>query len=251
MNEEEYKNFLIYLYNEYIKRTIPEFLNEEYYGAIHKDKKITRQDLENSLQPASLMRALDTIEYIKNYCHTQGEIYGTFTKEILDRTDKDIRTGVQIANTTAEKTNFVSIIDNYLPQLLDGLNSNHTPKHEQTLYENLGSIGDPAENISADISVLKSNKGKIVDLSQDGFTARIFRLQQKLDKVDKTTTKHELEWFRSLGQICKGAAILTANVAFAVGLLDCTQVTETDKFKSIASSVLGYGLILIGSQYIF
>jgi hypothetical protein len=114
---------------------------------------ITILDLENSLQRASIMRALNIINHIKNHCREQEEIYDTFTNKILARTKSDIGTAVQVAATVSKNTDFLRIIEKYLDPLLDGLSLNYIPKHDLTLYHNLGINPDSSIHISAGIIV--------------------------------------------------------------------------------------------------
>jgi len=259
MEKDEYKNLLIYLHS-YTEKTIPRFLDKAATLKLEelqlKDPVETeleygrtlKSELENALHPHSLMQALDVIDHITKYCKTGSQITKKFTNVALHNTVNDIGNNVIISTNVAEETDFRSVIDNYARPLLEGLTLDSIPKHEPTLYRNLGSSIDPSIEISADITTLKFNKETIVDPeSKQGSISKLRLLQDKINKAKSQAT--DLDLLKGLAVVAKGAAILTANVAFAVGLLDCvTTATESDKSKSVASAILGYGLMMYGSH---
>ena len=84
MNDQEYRNILIYLYNEYIRRTIQDFrLPIETEPLNDQTIKIQKDELENSLHPTNVIKALEHIDFLIKYCPTEKQMNEFFVPGAL------------------------------------------------------------------------------------------------------------------------------------------------------------------------
>lgn len=125
MTNDEYKEFLKYIFNEYIRPRIHRI--ECYY-----DKRGFNH-LHDSLR--HLKRSVDLINYISNHCEDSGDIYRTFTLERLKISVEQIQIGVHENNRIAEKAGFLDALDAYYDEIVEGLAVELFPESEYDLLK--------------------------------------------------------------------------------------------------------------------
>jgi hypothetical protein len=234
-----------------------------------------KEKLAKSLQPDEIMKsmlifkqALQSFPFLKNSQPISVDSL-PFKRMILENATKDLNNSLADAKKVANETKFADIINTYYPVLVEGLSFNHIPKLDEMVYSKL-TEANPPQKIAGDIAMLKSDMEMKMKMPfnykspKDRELINIPKVQSeslkppsaledaqsRLNKAISQTTKVTRNWFVGLELIGRGAAILTANIAYAIGVLDCKSIVgdSDERFKSLPSSVLGYGLIMMGSQ---
>jgi hypothetical protein len=252
MNDQDYMNILIYLYDEYIRRTIQDFRFPIEVGPLNdKTINIQKDELENSLHPTNVIKALEHIDFLIKYCPSAQQMNEFFAQGGLKSTLYTIVYESRKATALGEKSKFFSIIDNYAKPLIEGLNTNNLPNIvESRLISNINrNIDNPQSRLGALTTLAKAEPELIVSSVSTSNT--MSKLNETLSKARQKIIQgrlYNIELLRGLGHIGQGAAILTTNIALALDLLKCEDSSKEDKSKSIASGVLGYWMILKGAK---
>ena len=243
MENEEYKAFLKYIFNEYIQPRI---------------NRIGRWDPHEmdqwSYEWRRLKRAVDLVNYINNHCKDTDDIYNTFTLERLGRAVEDVEYGVRWHNRLAEKAGFLDAFDSYYDEIVDGLEAELFPENEYDLFRELGSQ-NPKSDIQGIIYILKvrrkknssSNKEVLISNRLEITVTILSEAQKQFKEQNEKNPKKpkSRRWFKGLGQIGQGAALSIGDIALAAGILQFPVSTET-QWSSLVSAATGVGMILNG-----
>lgn len=250
MTNDEYREFLKYIFNEYIRPRIHRI------GRYYDHPKMWHHW---EYEWRGLKRAVDLINYINNHCDDSDDIYETFTLERLRRAVGEIEEGVLWNNRIAEETGFLDALDAYYDEIVEGLEAELFPESEYDLLKEFGSK-DPKSDIKGIIYILKARKkraypsNKEVPISK-GLKDTVERLskaeEQFKEKDEKEPMKVEKpkksrRWFKGLGQIGQGAALSIGDIALAAGMLQFPVSPETQTWGSLVSATTGVGMILNG-----
>ena len=237
MNEQEYKDFLAYLSNEYIERRKYRVL-----------KRFRHWEYEFDWQWHRLIASMGVINFIKYYCDNDDAIYKTFRMERLKTTVDDVEDGIRMNNRIVSDTGFLSAVEDHFAEILDGMAPEYFPPEELEILQELGSQ-NPKVELAGIIYLLKARKTYLVSSTKEVSVSK--QLDQVVERLSKEQKREISErpgrrWFKALGQICQGAALSMANVGLAVGLLPFSVSPETKTWGALLSTTSGVGMILTG-----
>lgn len=251
MTNDEYKEFLKYIFNEYIRSRI--YRMEHLFDHPHQFEYWNYQLLR-------LKRAVGLINYINDYSSGDSStIYGTFTLSGLRGTISIIREGVNHNNYRAEETGFLDALDSYYDEIVEGLAIELFPESEYDLLREFGSR-DPRSDIQGIIYLLKARKRRGYCSNKEvSISKRLKDVVEKLSEYEehfkeqdeKKTLKEERpkksrRWWKGLGQIGRGAALSIGDMALAIGVLHFPVSPETQTWGSLVSATTGVGMIRNG-----
>jgi len=249
MNEQGYKDFLTYLFNEYIDRRIPRVMRRFYHPEWIHDLRWNRQRLRGSM---------DVINFIKYHCDSDDDIYKTFRMEGLKATVEGVKYGVRWNNQIASEAGFLSAIEDHFAEILEGMAPEYFPPEELEILQEFGSRNPQIELVGI-IYLLKARKTYLVSSTKEASVSKqldqvVERLSKEQERFKEETEVQNREiskrpgrrWFKALGQICQGAAFSIANVSLAIGLLPFPVSPETTTWGAMVSTTSGVGMILTG-----
>lgn len=249
MNEQEYKDFLAYLSNEYIERRKHRFLRRFHH---YEMEYVFDQ------QWHSLIASMGVINFIKYHCDSDDDIYKTFRMERLKATVNSVKNGVRINEQIASDAGFLSAIEDHFAEIIDGMVPEYFPPEELEILRELGSR-DPKIELVGIIYLLKARKTYLVSSTKEVSVSKqlewvVERLSKEQERFKEETEAQNREiserpgrrWFKALGQICQGSALSIANVGLAVGLLPFPVSPETKTWGALLSTTSGVGMILTG-----
>lgn len=247
MANEDYKNFLNFIFNECIQPRIfyfPKYHPFERYDWYH--------DLDR------LKRAVDLVNFINKHCQNSNDIYNTFKLERLRGAVDAIEDGVRCNNRLAEETGFLNAFDTYYDQIVEGLDVELFPESEYKILKELG-FKDPQSDLRGIIYFLKAKKKTYPSYNELPVSQNLKNTVKKLSEAQeqfrepeekeinkKMKPKKSRRWFKGLGQIGQGAAISIADIALAFGTLQFPVSPETQTWGSLVSATTGVGMILNG-----
>ena len=246
MANEEYKQFLKYIFNEYIRPRIQRidryFDHPKMWHHWHYEWR-------------GLKRAIDLINYIIEHCEDTHDIYRTFTLDRLRKAVDEIEDGVRWNNRLAEETGFLDVLDSYYEEIVDGLDAELFPEAEYELMREIG-FKDPRSDLRGIIYILQARKKKHlsyeVSVSQNlkNTVETLSKAREQFKRTDKNHNtekpKKSRKWFKGLGQIGQGAALSIGNIALALGALTFPVSTETQTWGALVSATTGVGMIMNG-----
>jgi len=247
MSNEEYKDFLKYIFNEYIQPRIHRI------GRYWDHPEMWRNKWR------ALKRAIDVVNYINKHCEDSEDIYRTFTLERLRRAVDEVEDGVRWNNQLAKEVGFLDAFDTYYDEIIGGLEAELFPESEYELLKDLG-FQNPRSDIRAIVYALKAKKklrsscNKFsVSHSLNNTTTKLSEVKEKFKESDtKKLEKERLEksrrWFMGLGQIGQGAALSIGDIALAAGALQFPVSPETQTWGALVSASTGVGMILNGGE---
>jgi len=250
MNNKEYKEFLKYVFNEYIQPRIHRI--SRYCG--HPEMWH-----HWSYEWQSLKRAIALVNYINNYCNDTNDIYMTFTLKRLREAIDEAKAGLRWHNELAEDLGFFDAIDAYFDEIVDGLDVELFPESEYELFKELGSR-NPKSDLQGIIYVLKTRKKKSSFLINEiSVSKNLKNTVKKLSEAEeqfeeneknaensKNKPKKSRRWFKGLGQIGQGTALSIGDIALATDILKFPVPPEVKTWGSLVSTTTGIGMVLNG-----
>jgi len=252
MEEKEYKEFLEFLFYEYIEKKLRKI--EWYY----QPKELFHWNYEME----RLFKASSVIKFIQDNCDEDSDIYDYFKTSKLIHIINSVEDGVRLNNRLVVKTQLIDVIEEYFNEIVDGMKTEYFPEEDFTILKQIGST-DPKLEISATILLIKKRKDKdfAFDKKQISYSKRLENCidmlsskQKEIEKQEEIQNKDENEkqkiltrrWFKGLGQICKGAIITITDISLMAGWLPFPVSVETRTVGSIVSTTAGIGEILMG-----
>ena len=249
MTDQEYREFLTSLFERYVRPRLPRVRRR-----LHHRGPMGGEEWCHRLEQAQ--RVSHVLRYIEAYCDDDSEIYWTFTPERLTRTVSDTRCSLQFSGQMAEEAGFLDAFEAHADDILSGLQPQHLPEADRELFREMGS---PNPDLELRAVVLRA-KAYRERLRQD---SREFPVRQQLkhagermseaqeefkktwreDKAEQQVPKSR-RWFKGLGQIAQGAALIIADVALAAGVFPVSPETRT--WGAVASASTGIGSVLSG-----
>ena len=248
MTEQEYKDFLVYLFSEYAESKI-----RRLFRGLHPIERHHEFDWEFR----RLREAMNVINYVKHNCDSDDEIYETFRMEILGSTVRSVRSGVRTSSNMAKRSGFLDAIDDHFEEIIDGIKPEYFPKEELEVLQKLGSK-NPQIELAGIIYLLKAKQSQLASLIRE------VRISKQLDRIEEMLLKAEerfeeeskeeeekprgpgRRWFKGLGQIAQGAALSIANIALAAEFLPFPVSAETKTWGAMTSTTAGFGMVLTG-----
>lgn len=249
MTNDEYKEFLKYIFDEYIQpriHRIERYLDHPKHYHWHYEWRC-------------LKRAVALINYIDNHCDDQNDIYRTFTLERLRRAVDEVKDGVRWNNRLAEEAGFLDAFDSHYNEIIQGLDIELFPESELEILHEFGAR-DPKSKLRGMIYLLKTrNKDECSYNNEMSISNQLNKIVKRLDEAEsafKETDKNSTEnkdrpkksrrWFKGLGQIGQGAALSIGDIALAAGMLEFPASPETQTWGALVSATTGVGMILNG-----
>lgn len=251
MTDDEYREFLSFLFERYVRPRIPHVrhrfhhhMMEEWY--YHIDQAA---------------RAAHVLRFIESYCEDDADVYRTFTAERLARAVSDTRYSFEFSNRTIEEAGFLDAFEAHTREILEHLQPSHLPDAEEEVLKDMGSI-NPEVEIRALVFQVRASRERIEQSTREHPVRR--QLQDAAERLKATeedfeqakkgekegqlkeTQKKSRRWFKGLGQIAQGSALSIADVALAVGALKFPVSPETQTWGAVASVSTGVGTILNG-----
>jgi hypothetical protein len=246
MNEEEYKKFLEYLFNEYIRYRRPRIRRR-----FHPFEWLHEWDWEWN----RLTKAARVLRYIHRFCEDEDDIYHTFTRERIAQLPGEIHDGLRLHNRLAEEGGFLEAFDEHYDEIVDGLKLEYMPDVELDVLRDLGSE-DPEAELTAMIHMVRSRRQRVLAMNREiRISQQLKQAEERLDqqrkelaeeeKVEKPKRKSR-RWFKGLGQIAQGSALSVANIGLAVGVFTFPVPAATATWGALVSSITGVGVVLNG-----
>lgn len=251
MTDDEYRKFLSFLFERYMRPHIPRV----------RSRYRHHMEDEWSYHLGHAQRAFPVFRYIENNCDDDDDVYGTFTLERLGRAVSNTRYSLNFSNNIAERSGFLDAFETYARDILNGLEPHHLPDADKDVLREMG-IPNPEMEIEALILLAKTSRDRWEHTARDVSIRQQLRdIEKRLERAEKDfeemkqaqketnlqpKMKKSRRWFMGLGKIGQGAALSIANVALAVGALNFPVSPETRTWGVIASVATGVGTILGG-----
>lgn len=251
MTRDEFRSFLEYVYNEYLRKSI-------HRVGRHFDHREMSYHWEYEWR--GLRRALHVIEYTQSHCDNDDDIYRTFQLKRLRRAVDEVEDGVRWNIHLAREIGLLDALDQYYAELVSGLDAEDFPAEEFEMMREIG-FHDPKRDLQGIICLLKMRqqekaswqKEKISVSRELERTVEILSSAQEdfKEKDSKNTEKSEppkksRRWFKGLGKIGQGAAMSIADICLAAGVLKFPVSPETQTWGALVSATAGTGLLLDG-----
>ena len=249
MSPEEYKQFLEYVFNEYIRTRIHRIRHRHFEGLFHHRYCCPMQMAEEA---SHLLRFIDT------HCEHSDDIYEAFTLRRLARLAEEVQNTLKFNNDVARDSGFADALDAHFPEIVDGIMAEYMPEAEQEILSQLGST-NPKADIQGMVSVVKSHKELWARRSNDmRFSGQLEHIEERIGRAEKEfreaanakeppKEKKSHRWFKGLGHILQGAVLSIADIGLAAGCWTFPVSPETQTWGTLVSATTGVGMVLIGA----
>lgn len=250
MTDDEYRQFLGFLFDRYVRPRLPRLR-----GEFHHAMQEWNYHLSRAQSAAQLLR------YIGMYCDSDEDVYRTFTLNRLQRAVHDTRTSLVFSNRAAEDAGFIDAIEAHAEDVVTGLEVRHLPDADKEVLREMGSPNPDAE-LSALVLFAKDSMARLEWMSTRHWLRdaekRLSRPGEGFKEDDnpgevvarpkrsRRRPRKPRRWFTGLGKVTQGTALSIANVALALGVLHFPVSPETKTWGSVASVATGIGTILAG-----
>ncbi|MFZ1010034.1 MAG: hypothetical protein WAN65_24565 [Candidatus Sulfotelmatobacter sp.] len=252
MTDEEYREFLIFLFERYVRARLPRI--RAHFGHHMMDE--WRYHLDQATRAAQILR------FIESYCDDNNDdAYRTFNVERLARSVSDTRNSLAFSNRTTEEAGFLDAFEDHTREILGNLQASHLPEADREVLREMGSSnpevelrtlvyqarasGDRVEQSAREIPIRKQLQYVAEELKKDEVAFEEMEKESKGEHLGEIPKKPR-RWFKGLGQIAQGSALSIANVALAVGALHFPVSPETQTWGAVASVSTGIGTVLNG-----
>lgn len=248
MSEEEYKQFLRYVFHEYVQERTARKL--DYFDGPMGHH--TNYELERLRRATRILRAMG------EFSDSEGNISSDFTTEGLRRIINDVENGVRSNNRILKYSGFMDALDAHYEELVDGLRFEHLPEKEVELLRSFG-ITDPQLELRGQIYLLRARRSRRERNSNElAVSQRLERVEKELSEarndLAQQSENQELQkapaksrrWFKGLGQIGQGAALSICDVGLIAGAFLFPVSEETKTWGAVASVTTGVGMIFTG-----
>lgn len=235
MTDDEYKEFLTFLFERYVRPRIPRIRHRFHHHMM--------EEWYYHLDQAA--RAAHVVRFIEGYCEDDDDVYRTFTAERLNRAVSDARYSLEFSNRTTEEAGFLDAFEDHTHEIIAHLQPSHIPEAEKEVLKDMGSL-DPAVELRALVSQAKASLNKIEQSTREvSARQQLRRAEERLKETEQAPRKSR-RWFKGLGQIAQGSSLSIADVALAVGALKFPVSPETQTWGAVASVATGLCTILSG-----
>ena len=249
MNEQEYAQFMSYLFERYIRPRLPKLRRRMFR---HMEDEF-HHHLNQAERSARLLR------FIETYCDNDSDIYDTFNIGRLSRAVSETRYSLEFNNRILDEGGFFDAYESHEQQILSCLSADHVPSEDKDVLREIGSV-DPDNELRA---LVYAAKDRVRERSHRELSVRdeLKNCANRLEKAEKglealskskeaesnqNVTKKSRRWFKGVGQIAQGSALSIADVALAIGVLHLPVSSETQSWGAIGSVATGIGTILNG-----
>lgn len=255
MTEPEYREFLAFLFERYVRPRM---------GRVRRRYRSHFEDeLSHHLDQA--VRSAQLIRFLESHCIDDGEVYRTFTLDRLKSVVSETRYSAEFANRLADEAGFLEAIESHMREVASGLAVEHLPEADQDVLRGMGSPNSTME-LRGLVYRAKSRLEKCdPQFREISLRKELHYAEQHLSEADanfqallkaENEEQHEgnaeeppkksRRWFKGVGQIAQGSALSIADCALAVGALNLPVSPETATWGAIASVATGVGTLLNG-----
>jgi hypothetical protein len=231
MNDQEYAEFMGYLFERYVRPRLPRVRR-------HLDHHM-KDDVHYHLGEAE--RSARILRFIESDCDDDGDIYSTFKVERLARAISETRYSLSFSNRMTEEGGFLDAYEEHETEILYGLKPDHLPAEDKEILRDMGSINPDAElrglvylvkarvrkveRQNREVSVRQELKNCETELDQAELKFR--KGLEVKDPEPSQIPKKSRRWFKGVGQVAQGSALSIADVALAIGVLKLPVSAET------------------------
>jgi hypothetical protein len=239
MTEAEYRVFLRYLFEHYIRPRLRRMRRSHGY---EKFGEPYSHLVEQAVSAARVFR------FNENDYQDDSDIFATFTAERLKSAVEDAQNSTMWSYRGAEEAGFLDAFRDHGHEITAGLSASHLPETDKQIIREIGTA-DPDLEIEGLVHVAKA---ELERRQREGLTLEVFEqdFQSAKEAVQKRgdvqMPKKKIRWFKGLGQVSTGAAFSLANLALAVGTLNLPVSAETQTWGAFTSVLTGLGTILNG-----
>jgi hypothetical protein len=251
MNEAEYREFLSFLFERYVRPRL----------ARVRDRHRHHFEDDFSYHLNQAVRSAQILRFVESYCADAEDAYRTFRLERLKSAVSETRSSLEFSNRLIDEAGFLDACESHTREIADGLEAAQLPDADKDVLREMGSINPEVELRSlvyrAKLLMERSDR-QSPDL---GLRQELRYAEERLKEADAEFEKHvaaqeeespeeipkkSRRWFKGLGQISQAAALSIANVALAIGTLKLPVSPETQTWGAIASVTTGIGTVLNG-----
>jgi hypothetical protein len=255
MTEEEYKEFLEYLFRERFEKALARIRRE-----LHP---LDRLDRQQSHIPR-LVKAMRALRFIEDYFEDEEERRQSLTTGMLDKTLKAVEDGARFNNSLIVDTEIIEVIEEHLTEIVQGMRVEDFPKEDFEILRESGSA-DPRREIAAIVHFLRSRVARLPQerleaLLSDRSSVRLSRTlqrapelveQQRKALTEETTQGAEKKGvkrkiFTGISKICQGTLLSLTDVTAVIGMWHVALSPETMTVGAVTSVTGGVGAILEG-----
>jgi len=111
MTEAEYREFLSFLFEHYIR---PRIAQVRYRYRHHFEDELSYH-LDQAVRSAQVLR------FVESYCHDDEDAYRTFTLERLKSAVSETRYSFEFSNRLADEAGFLDACESHTREIADGL----------------------------------------------------------------------------------------------------------------------------------
>lgn len=251
MNEAEYRDFLRFLFERYVRPQL----------ARVRDRHMHHGEWEFFYYLNGAVRAARMVRFLEADCRFAEDIYRTFTLERIEAAVSGTASCVEFSNNLTDAAGFLDAIDLHLSEIAGGLSASNLPEADENVLREMGSV-DPKAALRGLVYRAKrwmegrDRQGRDTGLRQELQYAEAKLKKEAADFQERIKAKKEQPspeipkkgrpWFKGIGQISEGAALSIANLTLATGTLQLPVSPETQTWGSITSVSVGLSTVLSG-----
>jgi hypothetical protein len=251
MTENEYREFLTFLFERYIRPRIARVR--------HRYARHFEDEMSYHLDQA--VRSVRVFRFVESYCDNDDDVYETFTLERLSSAVSETRYSLEFANRLVDDAGFLDACESHAREIADGLEAAYLPDADKDVLREMGSVNPEVElrtlvflakilmqrNDSKSHNAGLRQQLRYADERSKEWAAEFEKyVKAKKEGSAEDVPKKTRRWFKGLGQIGLGAALSIENVALAIGTLHLPVSPETQTWGAITSVTTGVGTIVNG-----
>ncbi|WP_141699312.1 hypothetical protein [Candidatus Thiosymbion oneisti] len=252
MPNDEYKKYLEFLFEEYVKNRLS--LGRRY---IHK-MRFEKYGFEG--EQRRLQKAVFLCRYIHSFCDDDDEILRTFTLPALQDHVGTIMDAYRDNNRLLDKLGIIDCLESHYEKIVSGIEYELLPSYDTEIMKQLGSK-TPENDLRAIIYSIKNEKTekqstndsykqsstekrlkRIESMIEDGWRGYYDAREGRAEKPPKKSRR----WFKGLGNIGQGVALSIGNIGLALGAFNFPVSPETQTWGAIVSVTTGVGMAMNG-----
>lgn len=245
MEEDEYKQFLGYVYQRYVQ-------NHHSHAGELIDGPMGRHWNYEFERLKKAVRFLRHAEEFEDYSNVN---LPSFTPEALQKALEDIAQGTHFNNYILKESGFMDALNAHYPELVEGLELKYLPVQEVELLRAFGSENPEVELAGFIYSLKKRERKRDGYYNESSVEQRLNRVEEQVREARNEAKqppkglpegKKPRRWFKGLGNIGQGSALSICNVALAFGAIHFPVSAETQTWGAVASVTTGVGMIFTG-----
>src|ERR1700691_1851753 len=135
MTDDEYREFLTFLFERYVRPRIPRIRSSFHH----------HMGDEWGYHVDQATRAARVLRFIESCCDDDDDVYRTFTAERLARAVSEARYSFEFSNRTADEAGFLDAFEDHTREILAHLQASHLPGTEKDVLREMGSSNPEVE----------------------------------------------------------------------------------------------------------